>query len=133
MLKLRYDQTEGVIRSVGDPPHGILCVGQNEEGDPSFVVSASWEPKVPIGLKVNSVEIAEGETTGDEIPVDLAELVEAAGRGLLPVIWKAAVMGYEAAHALGLHAKGEISPVAMGVVLMNDTKAEIMRQYGDLP
>lgn len=130
MMKLRYDKAEGVVRSVGDPPHGILVIGQNEEGLPAFMVSPSWEPTMP-DLGMNSVEIGEDVPDG-AVAIPLPEIVAAAGEPMVPVLWKAAVMSYEAAHSLGLHVKGTLDPIALGVVLLNDLKAEIMAQYGGM-
>jgi len=46
-LKLRYYRSEGTIRSIGNPPNGILVVDAREGRRASWAIDSSMEPESP--------------------------------------------------------------------------------------
>lgn len=81
-MKLRSSKGEGVLRSVGDPPNGILVVVSDGAASFGFGVSPNWEPKdgpptVPEGARAAmGVELvnSEGDHTED---VEIEDVIEA--------------------------------------------------------
>lgn len=58
-LKLRGSEREGVVRSVGSPPNGILALGHPGEGagEPAWIIDPGWTPS---GAKLELPEGASG-------------------------------------------------------------------------
>lgn len=61
-LKLHYNGEEGVLRSVGDPPNGILTIATGGLSDPdsfevSFVIDPLFQPKVWSERPESNIEV----------------------------------------------------------------------------
>jgi hypothetical protein len=72
-MKIVNVESENTLRSVGNPPNGIVVVVWTEQG-PSFAVDPKWEPK-KAGVEAVRVH---GSPTSDAVPITPAEIVEAA-------------------------------------------------------
>jgi hypothetical protein len=44
-MKLKWSDDEGLIRSVGDPPNGILTLDAQNEDGVTWLVDPDWQPK----------------------------------------------------------------------------------------
>lgn len=61
-LKLRANAGEGVIRSVGSPPNGILAIGHPGEGagEPCWIIDPNWTPSGASRMALAGLQAAEG-------------------------------------------------------------------------
>lgn len=99
-LLIRWDTTEHVLRSVGDPPNGIVCMGTPDDVA-SWLIDAQFDPARAVAPVVGLVTLqAEPSETGagpDSTVVPPADLVAAcegpAEAGSL-VMFLASALGY---------------------------------------
>lgn len=77
-LKLKASPAESVIRSVGDPPNGVL-VFANPDGGPTWAVDSAWMPEKMEGSGIG-VEFHESEDGiwESQTPVDLEAVLDGA-------------------------------------------------------
>lgn len=85
-LLLRIDESEGVVRSVGDPPNGIVATADDPDG-PGYVlgVSATFDPlregiRTPAHTALQ-VNVGEARDHDDFRPVAVPRMVEACQSG----------------------------------------------------
>jgi hypothetical protein len=76
-VKLRLDTAEKVIRSIGDPPHGILIASQTDDDRLVYAIDPQFEPPAE-GMPGVILANAEGSVS---VPVDTRAVVEAAFEG----------------------------------------------------
>ena len=76
-LKLRYDEEEGLLRSVGDAPNGIVGVDVHHNDDDGWTASFVIDGGIELAAKdkrfVKSTELARSGQT----PVELAAMLQA--------------------------------------------------------
>lgn len=83
-MPLKIALEGGTIRSVGDPPNGILCVAVPGGERATFVIDGGWQPppmeNAPPGVNVTSLKSADG-LGPDSTEFPIAEVLDAcAGR-----------------------------------------------------
>lgn len=77
-LRIKHYAKTGIIRSVGDPPNGIVGISNRDETGCVFIVHPKVEPRVT-GLPGLNVERISGDPAeGGGVPVTAEEVVEAA-------------------------------------------------------
>lgn len=85
-LKLRGSEKEGVIRSVGSPPNGILALGHPGEGagEPSWIIDPGWSPtgasRRALGASSGVIAEMSEQDSGvspNATPITVDELVDA--------------------------------------------------------
>lgn len=79
MLKLEFDKSDHVIRSIGDAPHGIVATADVGE-ELKFGVVASWDPareNVPTAPGMITRVSLPGEPPDDFAVVDVHDLIDA--------------------------------------------------------
>lgn len=69
-LLIRYSPDEGVLRSTGDPPNGVLSLAG---GGARFVITSSWEPD----RTQPGAQLVEGPPPSDAADVPVEDVVEA--------------------------------------------------------
>lgn len=77
-MLLRFSPSEGVLRSVGDPPNGILGVACPND-IATFVIDTAWLPDVPpppSHLRVENEQV-DGGISDASTPISLADALDA--------------------------------------------------------
>lgn len=84
-LVIRRDEAESVLRSVGDPPNGIVGIA-SPEGEASWVIDTGWEPPtIDTSGPPKTLIVARPSETGmapTAIPVDLEDLIAGLAGGI---------------------------------------------------
>lgn len=129
-LLLRIDDTEQVVRSVGDPPNGILATGdaEGEQVGYQLGISSRWQPTGgPRDPRVLAEQITLGppQHPGDFTPVPVAELVEACeGPREAYALWLACCLLLKG-QVDHLPYSGNLAPTVAALHLAADTQAAL--------
>ena len=134
MMLLRYSEAEKVLRSVGDPPNGVVCLAA-PGGDPTFCIEGRWEPPDASKLEDGEVRVVAMTTESglgpESEPVEAEELVAAAeSLAECRMLWHMGISSLQVLVAQAAMEPGKLEQVTRLTLLMRELREAFDERWG---
>lgn len=128
-LLIRLDRTEHVLRSVGDPPNGVLCLACPDKA--MFVVDANYQP-AQTGAAITIEHMMTSDGLGPaSTPVAIADVLdgcEGMPEMLAVVRYPAAALASFALHNAEQEVPFDVVPIRAHVDFLEEFADELKRR-----
>jgi hypothetical protein len=129
-LRIRYHPKEGVIRSEGDPPNGILMVGGDYKIGATLAIHPSVQPpRTGRGPGIHMTQLpGNAVAEGDAAPVDVEDVIDGCiAPEDIGAVWQTVMLATQARCALALETFAPEDVVAFAELAVKVRDAMVAR------